>query len=139
MTDYVNFNSKIERLREYATYLKDYQKHTINELKDNHTLQGAVLHYLQLAIECVIDVGELLISELRLRKPEEAREVFEILAEHNVIPGDFAKHFAAVANFRNILVHEYAKVDLDKVYAHLQNDLKDFDFYAKCVAKFLQG
>ncbi|MBU4343205.1 MAG: DUF86 domain-containing protein [Candidatus Omnitrophica bacterium] len=139
MINYVNFNPKLEKLQEYVSYLKDYQAHTLKELKKDHTLQGAVLHYLQLAIECAFDIGELLISELRLRKPEEAREVINILGENKIIPDDFAKRFAPVAGFRNILVHEYADVDLNKVYNHLQNDLQDFDFYAKCIAKYIKS
>jgi uncharacterized protein YutE (UPF0331/DUF86 family) len=137
MIKYVNLNPKLEKLQEYSSYLRIYQKHTIEELKKDHTLQGAVLHYLQLAIECVIDIGELLISELKLRKPEEAREVIKILAENKIIPDDFAERFAAVAGFRNILVHEYTDVDLNKVYAHLQKDLQDFDFYAKCITQYI--
>lgn len=139
MIDFINLSYKLEKLREYVSYLKDYQKHTIEELKNNHTLQGAVLHYLQLVIECVLDIGELLISELKLRKPEEGREVLKILAENKIIPEDFAERFAPIAGFRNILVHEYANVDLGKVYAHLQNDLKDFDFYSKCIAQYISS
>jgi len=139
MIKYVNFNPKLGKLREYLSYLKGYQKCTIEKLKKDHTIQGAVLHYLQLTIECVIDIGELLISELKLRKPDEAREVIKILAENKIIPDDFAERFAPVAGFRNILVHEYADVDLNKVYNHLQNGLQDFDSYAKYIVKFLQS
>lgn len=138
MTDYA-LNPKLEKLQEYLSYLKGYQKHSVEELKKDHTLQGAVLHYLQLAIECVIDIGELLISGLKLRKPEEAREVIKILAENKIIPADFAERFASIAGFRNILVHEYADIDLNKVYEHLKNDLQDFDFYAKCIAQYIKS
>ncbi len=137
MIKYVNLNPKLEKLQEYLAYLRNYQKHKIEELKKDHTLQGAVLHYLQLTIECVIDIGELLISELKLRKPEEAREVIKILAENKIIPDDFAERFASVAGLRNILVHEYADVDLNKVYDHLQNDLRDFDFYARRITQYI--
>jgi uncharacterized protein YutE (UPF0331/DUF86 family) len=139
MISYENLNQKLEKLQGYTGYLKNYQNHTVEEIKEDHTLQGAVLHYMQLSIECVIDIGEMIISELKLRKPDEAREVFKILAENKVIPVDFAERFAPVASFRNILVHEYAAVDLDKVHNHLQNDLKDFDFYAKTIAKFIKS
>lgn len=139
MIDYTDISSKLEKLQEYMGYLKEYQNKTLKELKSDHTLQGAVLHYLQLTIECAIDVGELLISALKLRKPEEAREVIFILAENKIIPDEFAKSFAAVAGFRNILVHEYTKVDLDKVYYYLQKKLNDFDYYAKSVANFVKS
>lgn len=138
MIDYITINPKLEKLREYVGYLKEYQKHSLEELKKDHTLQGAVFHYLQSAIECILDMGEMLISGLKLRKPEQAREVIKILAENKVIPDDFAQRFAPIASFRNILVHEYADIDLNKVYNHLQNDLQDFDFYARKVTQFLQ-
>ncbi|NQT06947.1 MAG: DUF86 domain-containing protein [Candidatus Omnitrophica bacterium] len=139
MIKYVNINPKLGKLQEYVGYLKEYREEPIKRLKTDHTLQGAVLRYLQLAIECVLDIGEILISALRLSKPQEAREVIKILAENGIIPTAFAERFAPIANFRNILVHEYAEIDLDKVYNHLQKDLEDFDFYAKKVSQYLQS
>lgn len=130
-------SGKMEKLREYAKYLKVYRTYPPEKIKKDHTLQGALLHYLQLSIKCTIDMGEIIISEGKFRKPQEAREVFSILAAHKILPADFAERFSNVTGFRNILVHEYAEVDLDKVYEYLQQDLKDFDFYAQCIAKFL--
>lgn len=138
MIDYVIFNTKLEKLQEYINYLKDYQKCPIEKLKNDYTFQGAVLHYLQLAIECIIDIGEMLISTMKLRKPEEAGDVINILAKNKILPNDFAHHFAPIAGFRNIIVHEYTDIDLNKVYNHLQNDLQDFDFYVKKITQFLK-
>lgn len=136
--DYKILSPKLEKLQEYVTYLKDYQKHSLEELKRDHTLQGAVLHYLQLAIETVLDIGEMLISGLRLRKPEEAREILLILAENNIIPKDFANSFMPISGLRNILVHEYAKIDLGKIYDYIQDKLSDFDLYARKIAQFVK-
>jgi len=93
---------------------------------------------LQLSIECVIDIGQIIISGLRLPRPEEARDVIEILGKNKIIPLSFSKHFSSVAGFRNILVHEYAKVNINKLYEHLRNDLKDFDFYIRHIVKFIE-
>lgn len=136
--DYKIISPKLEKLQEYVTYLKGYQRYSLKEFKKDHTLQGATLHYLQLAIECVLDIGEMLISGLRLRKPEEAREILLILAEHKIISEEFAGHFAPVAGLRNILVHEYTTIDLDRIYDYLQNKLKDFDLYARKIAQFVK-
>lgn len=94
--------------------------------------------YLQLSIECVIDIGEIIISGLRLPRPEEAREVIEILGKNKVIPLSFSKDFSSVAGLRNILVHEYTKVDINKLFQHLRNDLKDFDAYIRHIVKFIE-
>lgn len=137
MTTREKIAEKLERLREYVEYLTGYQKYTLDDLKQDHTLRGAVERYLHLAIECVIDIAEMLISELKLGKPEEYKEAIDILGEAGIIPDDFAYYFSPVAGFRNILVHEYAKVDLEEVYKHLQNDLVDFEKFSRYVLEYL--
>lgn len=136
--DYKIIIPKLEKLQEYVSYLKGYQDRSLEDIKKDHTLQGAILRYLQLAIECVLDIGEMLISGLKLRKPEQVREVLFILSENDIIPKDFAKNFSPIAGLRNILVHEYADIDMDKVYGYLQEKLIDFDFYARKIAQHVK-
>lgn len=101
------------------------------------TLRGAVERYLHLSAECVIDVAEIMISELGLRKPEEYKESIDILGEAGIIPDEFAFNFSPVARFRNILVHEYAKIDLAEVHRHLRRDLEDFERFSKYIIDYL--
>lgn len=139
MIDYKNIAIRLDKLGEYIKYLKSYQKISLVQLKRDYTLQGAICRYFQLAVECVTDIGELLISSLALRKPKDAKEVIVILGENKIISSHFAKRFAPVAGFRNILVHEYLDIDFKKVHQHLKEDLKDFDLYAKCIAKCIRS
>jgi len=131
--------SKLEDLKKYVQFLRSYQSHRKEELRENYTLRGAVERYLQLALECTLDIGEMIISKEGFRKPETYREVIEILGEEGILPREFAKRFAPSMGFRNILVHRYAEVDLDELYQHLQDDLEDFNTFAKCVAKYVKG
>ncbi len=131
--------SKLELLGEYLKILRGYQRHSLEELKTDVTLKGAVERYMEVSLECCLDVGEMIISKERARKPESYREVIEILGEIGVLPADFAEKFAPVAGLRNILVHMYAKVDIEKIYKHLQNNLEDINEFAKFVAKYLEG
>jgi uncharacterized protein YutE (UPF0331/DUF86 family) len=130
-------SKKLESLSEYVGYLKNYQRYTIDDLRNDPTLRGAVERYLHLSAECVIDIAEIMISELGLRKPEEYRESIDILGEAGIIPDEFAYYFSPVAGFRNILVHEYAKIDLSEVHRHLQKDLGDFEKFSKYIIDYL--
>jgi len=85
--------SRLDKLKEYTDLLKGYQKYSLEQLKKDFTLRGAVERYLELALECVIDIGEMIISAEGLRKPEKYREVIEILGEKNIIPKHFAEKF----------------------------------------------
>ena len=139
MIDYEGIVTRLDKLRQYAGYLKAHQDIALLKLKKDYILQGAVCRYFQLAIECVTDIAELLISSLKLRKPKNAHEAIEVLAENKIIPVRFSKRFAFISGFRNILVHEYLEIDLKKVHKHLKEDLKDFDFYAKCIAQYIKS
>lgn len=137
--EYISINRILAKLQEFIGYLKRFQKHSVEELKNDHTLQGAALQYLQWSIECVLDIGKILINQMKLRNPEKMHDIVNILADNHIIPNEFAQHFISIVRLRNILIYEYDKIDLDKIHNHLQNDLEDFDFYARKVAEFIQG
>lgn len=130
--------SKLETLRGYVKLLRDYQNCKLEDLKSNLTLRGAVERYMELALECTLDIGEMIISAERLRKPETYREIIEILGEKDILSKEFADEFAPAAGFRNILVHGYADIDLDELYRYLQNNLKDFDNFSMFIARYLK-
>ena len=134
----ISVETKLSKLKEYTGYLKTCKKYSLKQIKEDHILQGAVLHYLQLSIESMLDIGELVISELRLPRPEIGRDVFFILAKSKIFSLRFAEKIASMVGMRNIIVHEYDDVDLPKVYDCLQNNLEDFATFAKHVAQFMQ-
>lgn len=138
MISRLSINSRLKKLEEYVKQLKIYKKSSLAEMRNDFTLQLAILHAFQLSIECVLDIGEFIISEYDFRKPEKANEIIIILGEQGILPKSFALNFSEAAKFRNLIVHEYIKIDMGEVYQHLQRDLKDFDFYAKCIAGFLK-
>jgi uncharacterized protein YutE (UPF0331/DUF86 family) len=130
--------NKLEKLQKYVRILNSYRKHSIKDIDEDFTLRGAIERYLQVSLECVLDIGEMVISKEGLRKPETYREVIEILGDEGILPEEFAEKFAEAAKFRNILVHMYAEVDVEMLYEILQNNLGDFDEFAKHIARYLQ-
>ena len=101
-------------------------------------LRGAIERYFQIALECVIEISEMIIAEKGFRKPEKYREAIFILGDNGILPKNFSKRFAPAAGFRNVLVHRYAEVNLNKLYRHLQEDLKDFDAFARHIVRYLK-
>lgn len=129
---------KIEDLKQFVDYLESKQNVGREALRKDYSLRSAVERNLQIALECVLEIGEMIISKEGFRKPEKYKEIIEILGEKGILPKDFTKTFAPAAGFRNILVHHYAKVNLDELYRHLQKDLKDFDIFVRYVVKYLE-
>lgn len=126
-------------MKESLLILLDLRKKcSLKDFEKDPVLRGALERYLQLAAEAAIDIGEIIISEMDLKSPMYNRDVFEILGEEKIISKELARNFVEVARFRNVLVHDYVKLDLKKMYAYLTDDLDDFDKFIKSVAKFLK-
>lgn len=131
-------NEKLKKLEDYVGLLKSFGKVDEEELKKDPLKRGAIERYFQLAAEVVIDVAGLLIAEYRFRTPEDYKDSLLILGEEGVLSKDFAKKFSGIAGFRNILVHEYLKIDYQKVADNLNNHLGDFEEFARQVARYLK-
>lgn len=129
--------SKLEMLEEYIAILKEYQHHDVEDLMRDHTLKGAVERYIEVALECMIDIGEMIISKEKLKRPDTYRDVFLLLGEYGILPENFAKDLAPAAGFRNVLVHMYAKIDIDRLHYYLENNLEDIEQFGEYIARYL--
>jgi len=82
--------NKLERLEGYVKILNSYKRYSVQDIKEDFTLRGAIERYLEISLECCIDIGEMIISSRGLRKPETYKEVIEILGEEGILPEGFA-------------------------------------------------
>jgi uncharacterized protein YutE (UPF0331/DUF86 family) len=123
--EYVALLRKIYRLADEKTFIKD------------PLIYGNAERYLQLAIQCVLDISNHIVADLRLNLPSDNRELFEMLSKHKILPTALSRKLTAMGAFRNILVHEYIEIDRRRVYSALKNDLGDFEKFIRSVAKLL--
>lgn len=130
-------NEKLSALKNYVLLLKSFGKVSSADLEKDAIKRGAIERYLQLSAEVVLDVASQLIAEFRFRTPEDYKESILILGEEGILPKEFAKNFSEIAGFRNILVHNYLKIDYKKVAENLNKRLGDFEKFCQAVAKFL--
>lgn len=130
--------TRLGSLREYLGYLKTLKKHSFRQFSNDPFIRGSAERYLHLAIECCLDLGNHLISDRGLRRAQDYKDVFLILGEARILPAAFAKRIAPMGGFRNILVHDYLKVNPRKVYEFLQKRLPDFDRFGRVMARFLR-
>lgn len=130
---------KLEMLEEYINNLRELQQHSLEELANDYVLRGAVERYMQIALECMLDIGEMIISMERIKRPDAYKEIFRTLGENGILPEAFARKIEPAAGFRNVLVHMYAKVDLVRLYDNLQNGVEDMELYLEYIARYLAG
>lgn len=128
---------RMERVEECLKRLERKRRLTIEEFLKDTDAQDVVLHNLQVAIEACVDIGSHIISEKGWEVPEVYSDVARILAKHNVIPEGFEAVFVDMVRFRNIIVHEYLYINLEKVYCNLQR-IDDIRRYLGFIKEFLE-
>ena len=138
MVDIESIATRFKHLKDYLKILKELQEIRKNLFISDYHYYGLAERYLQLAIECILDVGNMLIVSLDLRKPSDKQEIIDILEETKIVPSILAIRLSGVARFRNLLVHEYVKIDRTKVYNILKNKIPDLEAFAKNVTRYLK-
>ena len=108
--------ARLERLREYLEILKAVQGYDLKRFVEDPFIHGTAERNLHLAIECLLDIGNHLISDRNYPKPESYADIFRILTEQGVIPAQLLVELEGMAAFRNVLVHDYLRLDREKVY-----------------------
>lgn len=91
---------------------------------------------LEIATQCCIDICHRIIALEQAVKPTDYYDAILRMGELGVLPPAFAHQLAPIAGFRNILIHEYLKVDWDIVYSSLQ-DLGDLEQFSVLIQRWL--
>jgi uncharacterized protein YutE (UPF0331/DUF86 family) len=126
----------LRRLANLDTYLGQLQPfRTVDaaSYRQDWKTQRIVERTLHLAIETCMDVADHVVADRRLRVPETGAESFEILAEAGLLPAELGKALASMVGFRNILVHDYARLDPEIVIRVLRTDLSDVERFRDAV------
>ncbi|HXV60711.1 MAG TPA: DUF86 domain-containing protein [Vicinamibacteria bacterium] len=118
--------------------LRSWMPMSLGELEQDLRLQWAVERGLQLAAEALFDTGNHILASAFQESVDEYAQIPKRLAVRGVLKASTASRLESLAGFRNILVHDYAEVDLKRVHAGLQR-LDDFDAFVADVEEWLRS
>ena len=127
MVDRDLIRRRLALLDVYLDQLTPYRRLDIAEYERDWKTQRIVERTLHLAIETCMDVADHIVADRRLRVPETGAESFEILGDADIIPADLGQALGLMVGFRNILVHDYTRVDPSIVVRVLRDDLRDIE------------
>lgn len=119
MTNRERIAEKLVELTSYVTDLKGLHDVGWNEFLSNVMLRRGIERTLQVATECALDAGNMVISELQWRAAESNRDVFRVFAEQDALAEPLVTELQKAASFRNILVHQYTRVEPSIVFTLL--------------------
>lgn len=126
---------KFQQLDEFLKILAKISKTPKETFLKDKILIGSAKYYLQVSIECCLDVANHIISSEKLRAPRDYSDSFLVIQEEGLIASELGDKLRQMAKFRNRLVHLYGEIDNINVYEYIKGDLKDIEEFKSVIIK----
>ena len=130
LSKFVEIDSYLEELDEIKPLeFEDYENSILNK--------RSIERILQISIEVVLDICNLLVSDLNLGIPADEDSVFDKLRKKKIISKKLYDILIEMKGFRNVLVHKYGAIEDEKVFEVLTDKLDDFQIFKEEILKFV--
>jgi len=125
---------KLSLLDEFLAILRGMQLTPLEAFLKDKILIGSAKYYLQVSIECCLDVANHIIAARRFRAPKDYADSFKVLEENGIVTAEYGARLRQMAKFRNRLVHLYGDIDDAYVYGFISKDLQDIASFKTVIA-----
>ena len=117
---------KLTELSEYVSQVSEYRDVTVEQYRADWKIQRIVERTLQMAIEACVDIASHMVADRGLRAPATYADTFDILVHSGLLSPDLGEAMVKMTGFRNVIVHDYAGIDVEVVIRVLRERLDDF-------------
>jgi uncharacterized protein YutE (UPF0331/DUF86 family) len=125
-------------LDETLQHLRRHAGRPVSVLLTDPDERWAVERGLQLCAQNALDIATHLAASAGRDAPDYASAI-DVLGELGILPEAFALRFRGIAGFRNVLVHGYLGLDLQRTHQLLNTGLGDFVDYARFIEDHLRS
>ena len=133
MVSIEKITDKLEQLDEFLDVLSEIKRNSIDSFLKDKILIGGAKYYLQVSIECCLDIANHIIAAQGFRAPKDYADSFKVLEEEDLLNDSLGKKLRQMAKFRNRLVHLYGEIDNAYVYSFIQHDMQDILAFKKVI------
>lgn len=103
----------------------------------NHTLQDAAVLNVLRACEQAIDLANHVIHTYKMGIPTASTESFDLLQAKRVIDVALSEKLKQMVHFRNIVIHQYQRMDIEIVTSVIVSGLDDLVQFGDRVKEFI--
>jgi len=125
MISFEKITQKFQLLDEYIGLLQEFGKIPLKKFLEDKIIIGSAKYYLQVSIECCLDVTNHIIASEGFRSPRDYSDSFKVLQGEGLIPDHLGNRLRQMAKLRNRLVHLYGESDDTSIHGFIREDLKD--------------
>lgn len=117
--------NKTAEIEEFLENLEEFRPSTLEEYQKDILKKSACERLIEKTIEAIIDLSFLIAKHKRIYLPEDTsnKEIFDILEKNKIISEELCKKLHDAKGMRNIISHEYGKVNDEIVYESLKEEI----------------
>ncbi len=130
-------NAMIDLIDENISLIEEIRSQSFESFSNNFRDIQAAKHSLQEAIEACLDIGSHIIAEKGFRRPEDYKDIYKVLEEEKIIDPVLSAKLQEMAQFRNLLVHRYGKMDTRRIFIIMSEDINDIKEFVKMVLIYI--
>lgn len=99
--------------------------------------QESIMFNLQQAVQICIDIAAHIVSEEGYGVPGSTSEMFYLLEENGIIEKALTEKMVQAIGFRNLIAHEYEKIDIERVFQTARENLPDLIAFLQAIFRKL--
>jgi uncharacterized protein YutE (UPF0331/DUF86 family) len=128
---------RLQKLEEIISRLEELSRVDRTALRTDFREAWTAERGLHLGAETIFDIGNHILSAHFGVTPKDYEDIIAQLAAHGVIDEPLRNRLKGLGGFRNILVHDYLRIDPDRVAVFLSKAPADFSEFAHAVREWL--
>ncbi len=129
-------NDKINEIEKFLGELESSLPTNFEEYKKDYRIRAIGERYFEKIVKAIIDLAFIIVKEKNFKQPEYEKQVFEILADNNIISQELSKKLQDAKGMRNIITHEYGKIDDELVFESITKEIiRDANEFINLVKK----
>ena len=118
---------KLKQLEENVKILRELKNDiSLESLYNDKRIEWELRYGIFESIQMLIDICCKITSHYNLGNPQNYKECIELLGKFGYIKKENISKYISMIGLRNLLVHEYANIEVEKLYRYLDfvNDIK---------------
>lgn len=130
----------LERIRRLEENIKELslfrEKVKLEEVRADKIREWALRYGLFKTIQAVIDIACHLVSLNNLGSPATYSECITLLEKNGYIDSNLAQRLVSMVGLRNLLIHEYATINVEALYRCL-SEIEDFVDFVHAIQPYI--
>ncbi|QGH34221.1 DUF86 domain-containing protein [Gracilibacillus salitolerans] len=119
----------------------DYFDQTLTLVKENK-FQSSIEHMAleritHLLIECILDVGNMMIDGFIMRDPGSYLDIIHILVDETVIPENENRAYETIIGLRKTLVQDYKQIEHEQLQSVLDENIETLNKFSTHIRTYL--